>query len=203
MTAVLPSQAASAAAGQAIRATPAGGNAAYRLQSGSAVTAPHSFRSAPGHHLVRRSDPANRVMTDFTVTPAFTVSASCQIDDALDEMFRRGVRALIVRGEDDAVVGIVTSYDIQGERAQQALANHPARRREELRVEEVLTPTETCGAIDWRRVHSANVEELLDATRASNSPYLLVVETHSGGTAGILRGIISRTQLERQLGESP
>jgi CBS domain-containing protein len=142
-------------------------------------------------------------MTDFTESPAFTIGANCPIDDALDEMFRRGVRALIVLDEDHVVVGLVTSYDVQGERTRRCLAGHPIRQREDVRVREILTPSGQCSAIDWHRLQSVRIEDVLEVFRSSDSPYLIVLEAHNETTAGLLRGIISRTRLERQLGESP
>jgi CBS domain-containing protein len=142
-------------------------------------------------------------MTDFTAGPAFTISADCAIDDALDEMFRRGVRVLIVLAEDGAVVGLITSYDIQGERTQQCLEGQPGRRREEVHVREILTPCSQCSTIEWQRVQSARIEDVMEVFRSTNSPYLIVLDAHNEPTAGLLRGIISRTRLERQLGESP
>lgn len=203
MTGTVPSPAASAAA-VTLRIRPATEvHPAYRLQSGSAVTAAHSLRAASEHHFVRRRDAATRVMTDFAATPAFTVSADCGIDDALDEMFRRGVRALIVLDEDDAVVGLVTSYDIQGERVQQRLDGRPNRRREELQVREILTPCEKWTTIDWREAQSARIDDVLEIFRSTDSPYLIVLEASNETLpAGVLRGMISRTRLERQLGDS-
>lgn len=202
MTGTMPSQAASAAIRLGLRAATTV-LPSYRLQSGAAVTTPHSLRSAPEHHLVRRSDSAVRAMTDFAASPAFTISGDCTIDDALDEMFRRGVRAIIVLGEHEAAVGLITSYDVQGERTQQYLESHPSRRREEVRVREVLTPCGHWSGIDWHRVQSAHIEDVLDVFRSTDAPYLIVLETPNEAAVGFLRGIISRTRLERQLGESP
>jgi CBS domain-containing protein len=142
-------------------------------------------------------------MTDFSASSAFTISADCAIDDALDEMFRRGVRALIVLGEDEIVIGLITSYDIQGARTQPYLEGHPARRREELQVCEVLTPCRQWSSIDWDRLQCARIEDVLDVFRSTDAPYLIVLETPNEAAAGLLRGIISRTRLERQLGECP
>lgn len=204
MTGTAPSPAApAAAAALRLRATTAV-HPAYRLQSGAAVTVPHPLRPTPQHRLVRRSDSAVRVMTDFAASPAFTVSADCGIDDALDEMFRRGVRALLVLGEDDdAVIGLVTSYDIQGERTQQRLEADPTRRREEVTVREILTPCGECPSLEWQWVESARIDDVLDIFRSTGAPYLIVLEASHGSTSGLLRGILSRTRIERQLGESP
>jgi len=54
-------------------------------------------------------------MTDFTREPPATVTEDRSIDDALEDMVIAGVHALlVVRG--DLVSGIITSYDIQGDR---------------------------------------------------------------------------------------
>jgi CBS domain-containing protein len=140
-------------------------------------------------------------MTDFAASPAFTIGADHAIDDALDEMFRRGVRALIVLDEDDAVAGLVTSYDIQGARSQQCLAGQHGRRREELRVREILTPCGEWTTIDWHEAQSARIEDLLEIFRSTDAPYLIVLEAGTESAPRLLRGIISRTRLERQLGE--
>lgn len=202
MTGTMPSQAAPAATRLGLRAATAA-LPTYRLQSGAAVTTPHSLRSAPEHHLIRRSDSAVCAMTDFAASPAFTISADCTIDDALDEMFRCGVRALIVLGDREVVVGLITSYDIQGERTQQYLERQSTRRREEVRVRDILTPCGQWSGIDWHRVQSARIEDVLEVFRSTDVPYLIVLETLDQATVGLLRGMISRTRLERQLGESP
>ena len=202
MTGTMPSQCAPAATRLRLRAA-AGVHPSYRLQSGAAATAPHSVRSAPEHHLIRRSDPALRAMTDFAASPAFTIHADCTIDDALDEMFRRGVRALLVLGEDEAVAGLITSYDIQGGRTRRYLEDHPACLREQVRVGEVLTPCGQWRTIDVHRVESARIEDVLDIFRSTNVPYLVVLDTPDETAERLLRGMISRSRLERQLGESP
>lgn len=201
MTGTVPSPAASAAGLRLRAATEV--HPSYRLQSGAAVTVSHSLRPAPEHHLLRRSDSAVRAMTDFATSPAFTVSAECTIDDALDEMFRRGVRALIVLDQQGAVLGLVTSYDIQGERIQQRLESQPARRREDVKVREILTPCGQWTTIEWQGIQAARIGDVLDIFLSTGAPYLIVLEASDEAAAGLLRGILSRTRLERQLGESP
>ena len=201
MNGTMPSQ---TAPGAELRLrTPTAVCPSYRLQSGAAITAPHFLRSSQEHHLVRRTDSAVRVMTDFAASQAFTVSADRGIDDALDEMFRRGVRALIVLGEDNAVVGLITSYDIQGERTREYLERQPTRHREQVNVSEILTPCGQWTAIEWRRVQAARIGDVLELFMSTGSPYLLVLEPGTETTPGLLRGIISRTRLERQLGDWP
>jgi CBS domain len=61
------------------------------------------------------ADPAGHVVTDFLWEQPITVPEELSIDDALRKMIRAGVRALLVV-HDEAVTGLITSYDIQGER---------------------------------------------------------------------------------------
>jgi CBS domain-containing protein len=61
------------------------------------------------------SDPAVRVVTDFMLEQPLTVAEDRPIDEALREMIVAGVRALVVV-HGNVVTGLVTSYDIQGER---------------------------------------------------------------------------------------
>src|SRR5277367_3318660 len=65
-------------------------------------------------------DPAVYAITDFTRDYPITVDAERQIDDALNEMIHLGVRALLA-AKSQRLVGLITSYDIQGERPMQFL----------------------------------------------------------------------------------
>src|SRR5438552_5494808 len=66
------------------------------------------------------TDPAIHAVTDFTREHPATIDEERQIDDALEDMIRIGVRALLVVRE-QRVVGLITSYDIQGEKPLQFL----------------------------------------------------------------------------------
>jgi CBS-domain-containing membrane protein len=56
-----------------------------------------------------------------------------QIDESLQDMIRHGVRALLVTRE-DRVTGLITSYDIQGEKPLQFLQNSNYRRHQDICV---------------------------------------------------------------------
>jgi predicted transcriptional regulator len=69
-------------------------------------------RPAEYSRELKSNDPALRAMTDFTSKFAITVAPDRQIDSALTDMKRLGVRAmLVVRAE--SVIGLITSYDIE------------------------------------------------------------------------------------------
>ena len=88
--------------------------------------------------LLALTDPALQVVTDFVWEQPLTVAAERPIDDALQEMMWVGVRALLVV-RDEGVVGLITSYDIQGERPLQFLEGSGYRRHDEIEVSHIMT----------------------------------------------------------------
>src|SRR5487761_1913324 len=71
-------------------------------------------REATDEQALDDGDPAVLAITDFTREHPITVEEDRQIDAALEDMIRFGVRALLVVRE-RRIVGLLTSYDIQGE----------------------------------------------------------------------------------------
>jgi signal-transduction protein with cAMP-binding, CBS, and nucleotidyltransferase domain len=147
---------------------------------------------------VQLSDPATLVMTDFTREPPATVTEDRSIDDALEDMVLAGVHALlVVRG--DLVTGLITSYDIQGDRPLILLMAPSYRRPDQIAVGEIMTPWDQVPKLDWSLVNAARVFELARAFRRASATHLVVVEDleHKGA---FVRALISRRRLNRQLG---
>jgi CBS domain containing-hemolysin-like protein len=146
------------------------------------------------------TDPALQVVTDFVLEQPATVPADHSIDEALREMIRAGVRALLVV-RDEVVTGLITSYDIQGERPLQFLAESGYRRHDEIEVGHIMTPWERVTTLDWQALGRARVADLVAFFRATAATHVVVSEFRDqGGT--VVRGLISRTRLERRLGHS-
>ena len=146
---------------------------------------------------LRPRDPALHSMTDFKSRIAITVGPEWQIDEALADMARLGVRAmLVVRA--GAVIGLVTSYDIEGTRPVQFAQPPHARRREDIRVGDVMTKWEDLPTLDWQTVQTATIADLLEMFSGVGVMHLLVVETDANGEEAV-RGLISRSRIERQL----
>ena len=145
------------------------------------------------------SDPAIYAITDFKRDYPMTVEAERQIDDALTDMIRLGVRALLV-AKDQRLVGLVTSYDIQGERPMQFLQSSNYSRHQDIRVMDVMTPWDELVALDWESVESARAGELLAVFEQRNLTHLLVIEVDRQTSHGVVRALASRSRLMRQLG---
>ena len=145
--------------------------------------------------------PALDVMTDLATEAAHIVAPDRQIDDALHDMIVFGVRLLLVVHE-QAVTGVVTSYDIMGERPIQFL-HDPFRsdrphRHADIRVADIMTPISEIRPLRLRWVATATVGDIAGLFRARNDTHLLVADDRPGGEL-VIRGIFSRSRMERQL----
>ncbi len=170
---------------------------AHRLNGGSWATAIVPVRFPMDCPLLRPGDPVLRVMTDFARHEAFTVAEDRPIDDALDDMFRLGVHALLTtRGEQ--MTGLVTSEDIQGERPRRLIGGRPNPDRGPIRVRDVLTPWAELPAIGYETAQQARVSDLLEIFGEANFSYLLVLESAADGPV-FVRGLICRAWLQRRL----
>jgi CBS domain-containing protein len=154
-------------------------------------------RPAECYQELNLQDSALHAMTDFTSKIAITVAPERPIDAALADMIRLSVRALlVVRAKD--VIGLITSYDIEGPRAGGFAERSEPTRREDIRVGDIMTEWEDLPTLDWRTMQTARISDLLEIFDGVGVMHLLVVETDAGG-AEVVRGLISRSRIERQL----
>jgi CBS domain-containing protein len=141
---------------------------------------------------LRGSDPAVRAMTDFFRDPPLTIAEDCDLDKAMDDMFRLGVRAfLVVR--DLTVIGLITAEDIR-----------QSRRTSATRVLEAMIDASEMPAIDWQTLREATVRDLVEIFEGANVHHLVVLETESTQCLTV-RGLVHRSRVERrlQLGDAP
>jgi CBS domain-containing protein len=157
-------------------------------------------RPAEFRRELKSNDPAVHAMTDFTSKFAITVAPERQIDAALADMVRLSVRAMVVMRADN-VIGLITSYDIEGPRPARFAERPQATRREDITVGDIMTEWEYLPTLDWGTIQTAKISDLLEIFDGIGVMHLLVVESDERG-ADVLRGLISRSQIERQLRES-
>jgi CBS domain-containing protein len=147
---------------------------------------------------LRSKDPAVHGMTDFTHKVPISVAPERPIDEALADMMRFGVRSLLVISG-DSVVGLITSYDIEGARPLRFSQRSNITRREYIRVGDIMTEWDDLPTVDWSTMQSAHVADLLEIFHGVGVMHLLVVEGDDGGGATVVRGLVSRARLERRL----
>jgi len=177
----------------------------------SGSTALPTFKLEPGTGLAQASpsnfdrvtldSPALRVMTDLTQMRAATTQPSTSLRQAEQIMIYQGVRMLFVVTEMPAVEGLVTTMDLHGDKPMRAVHERGAH-YDDLCVADVMTEAAMLDAIDFGRMQSASVGDAVAALKRQGRNHLLVVEAATPQTPRRVRGVISRSQIERQLGSA-
>jgi CBS domain-containing protein len=155
-------------------------------------------RSIADGQGLRSSDPAVLAVTDFTREHPVTIDPERQIDDALDDMIRMGIRALLVV-KDQRIIGLITSYDIQGERPLQFLQSSTFSRHRDIRVAHIMTPWHALTALNWETLQAMRAGDLLQVLEHAGLTHIIVVEADRAGAACVVRALVSRARLIRQL----
>lgn len=193
----------------------------------SSIPEPISYLRPPtAPNRVRLDNPAVDVMTDFMYVQPRTTRTNVPIDAALEHMKTSGVRSLLVIGESDDVIGLVSSYDVEGEKPIK-LIEQTRVSRAEITIDQVMTPKRDLQFVDMLSVRSAKVGHVVATLRGQDLRYLLVAQvgleeetpleglpdTYMRGTewepakiptrisdARWIRGLFSAAQVSRQLG---
>jgi signal-transduction protein with cAMP-binding, CBS, and nucleotidyltransferase domain len=110
-------------------------------------------------------------------------------------MIYLGVRMLLVVSDMPAIEGLITTTDLHGDR-QMALVHERGLHWDELTVADVMTGLPKLDAIPFDAMRSARVGNVVATLQRFGRNHLLVVE------AGQVRGVVSRSQIERQLGRA-
>ncbi|HEY6353545.1 MAG TPA: CBS domain-containing protein [Burkholderiaceae bacterium] len=169
-----------------------------------------SFRLTPGVSMIQASprssttvtlqSPALDVMTDLTQVKAATIRPDQTLHQAEQTMIYQGVRMLFVVSEMPALEGLITSTDLRGER-QMSLVHTRNMRFDDMRVSDVMTELSMLDAIDYEPMVGATVGNVVATLKRVGRNHLLVVQAAAHGAPRRVRGVISRTQVERQLGQ--
>jgi len=143
--------------------------------------------------------PAIAVMTDLRQVSAATIGAEAMLGDASRTMMARNVRLLLVVAADQSVVGLITARDTHGERPIQWLHDRGGRYAD-LRVADLMVPTEEIDLLDMRDVLHADVGQVVALLKSLGRQHALVADSNATTGATRIRGIFSATQIGRQLG---
>lgn len=149
--------------------------------------------------LVTLESPALEVMTDLTQVKAATCPPSTSLRQAEQLMIYQGVRMLFVVTEMPSLEGLVTTTDLRSDKQMRAVHDRNLR-YDELTVADVMTELATLDALDYGRLANAKVGQVVATLKRFGRNHLLVVEEATAQTPRRVRGVISRAQIERQLG---
>lgn len=177
----------------------------------NASTAMPTFRLEPGTVLAQSGpsnssavdlqSPALSVMTDLTQVKAATTHPSTTLRQAEQIMIYQGVRMLFVVTDMPTIEGLITVTDLHGDTQMRAVHERGVR-YDELCVGDVMTELTLLDAIGHDRMKSATVGDAIATLKQHGRDHLLVVESVTGQATRRVRGVISRSQIERQLGRA-
>jgi CBS domain-containing protein len=165
----------------------------------------HSFAHHSHEHLLPDDpwhadpqDPALTVMTDFRERASVTAPDIALIDEALEHMRHTGVRcAFAIDDRRSIVVGLITAYDITGERPMQFTQSEAIPRREVL-VCDIMHEISECPVADIKQIERATVAAVSNMFARNQLTHVPVVETGDTGEQR-LRGLLSAAKVKRLL----
>jgi CBS-domain-containing membrane protein len=163
-----------------------------RIERGSSLAQTEPWGTAP----VTLASPALAVMTDLTKVKAATTPPGTRLPQAEQLMIYQGVRMLFVVGSMPAIEGLVTHTDLDGERAMRIVQQRGVR-HDEITVGDVMTELAALEAVALSALRTAQVSNVVATLKAHGRDHLLVVD---GATPPRVVGIVSRSQVARQLG---
>jgi CBS-domain-containing membrane protein len=143
-------------------------------------------------------DPALTVMTDFRERASVTVPDTAAIDEALEHMRHTGVRcAFAIDDRRRIVVGLITAYDITGEKPMQYMQSGAIPRREVL-VRDIMQEISECRVADIKQIERATVAAVSNMFAKNRLTHVPVMETSETGEQR-LRGLLSAAKVKRLL----
>jgi CBS domain-containing protein len=147
------------------------------------------------------NDPATAVMTDFHERSAVTISEQTPIDKALEHMKHAGVRsAFAIDEKQKKVVGMISAYDIQGEKPLRHLeiigCTQLTCSRDDVLVRDIMEKMQEWTVVTMADVERATVGLILDIFNETGRTHIAVVEK-SEEFGERLRGLFSSARIKR------
>jgi len=169
----------------------------HPLPAGAGYFVP--FQELPD--CVRMDSPATSVMTDLRQQVAVTIEPDVSIDWALQRMKSAGVRLLLVVDTARTVLGLITSTDIQGEKPIK-FREELSLRHEEIVVRDIMTPRAELDVVELADLRRAAVADVVELLQQVGRRHALVLDRDARTGAPAIRGILSASRIEKQLGQS-
>lgn len=147
---------------------------------------------------VCEADQALLVMIDFRSRPSVTLSENASVDGALEHIKHAGVRcAFVVDKKNKAVVGMLTAYDILGEKPQQYM-DLTGVGRGDVQVKDIMQKISDWRVADIKDIERSTVGDILEVFKETGVTHLPVMETTENNEPR-LRGLLSFAKVKRLL----
>ncbi len=147
---------------------------------------------------VTADSPATDVMTDFSKVAAITMGPCATLDAAEQRMIASGVRLLLVTDQSNAILGIITSTDLQGDRPVKYL-QEVGGKREDIFLRDIMTPADRIEVLYMVDVETAHVGNIVETMKRVGRQHALVIDLDENKQQ-IVRGLFSTKQISKQLG---
>ena len=147
---------------------------------------------------VKVDDPAIIVMTDFKRITAIQIESTASIENANAKMIICGVRLLFVTDAGNNIIGLITSNDILGVKPVNYIREHGGS-RDEIIVLDIMTRNDDLDSVQIEEVARGCVGDIVETLKACDRHHILVTESTEDGMS--IRGLFSRSQVSRQLGQ--
>ncbi len=164
------------------------------LTSGTLITQNISSKDIE----VNLDDSADTMMTDFKYVRPFSTTITATLGDINQKMIACGVRLLFVADSNDALLGLVTYNDINGEKPLRYLQENGGS-RDEISAQDIMTPLMQLEALDVANVQRARIGDIVQTMKSTGRQHILVVENHGDG-AQTISGLFSSTHIEKRTG---
>lgn len=148
---------------------------------------------------VSLEDPAIEVMTDFTKVTAMSINPCANLEQARERMISSGVQMLFVTNQYHEVMGLITINDLTGPKPMQTLSENGGK-MEDIMVRDIMTPRLKLEALEYSDILKSHVGDLLETFKRMGRQHALVVENDAADGKQTIRGVLSTTQLSKQLG---
>jgi hypothetical protein len=149
-------------------------------------------------------EPASLAMADFRTGPMITTTNGTSIEVALQQMKLSGARFAFVVDEHGALVGSVTSYDIQGEKPMRYMqsvgCSHTTCAWRDVAVENIMEPLPEWQVIDFAYVSRLTIGDVATLMANAGRRYLVVAERLQHDAAWQVRGLFSGARIQILLG---
>jgi len=143
------------------------------------------------------------LMTDLRQIPAIRIAEDRTLTEAESHMVAAGVRLLFVVDARDILIGLITAYDLAGEKPlmkSMAREAHPdLHTPNQVLVRDIMQPVSDWRGIDYPSAERGRIGDIVQTFEQLGQPHLLVFEL-TDGESPVVRGLFSATQLERVLG---
>lgn len=138
--------------------------------------------------------PAMDIFTDFTRQQPMMLEQNTPVDQACEIMRRTHIRSFLVIDADESFRGVISLDDLVSEKVLKKMAISRLR-RDELTVDFVMTPRNRLHAVDYRKLQTATIGDVLAWMKEYGEHHMIVLEKDSDS----IRGVVSACGVARKL----